>query len=334
MAAAEQGYEHAAAEVLQAVARHLNCLNDENKSVRKRALEGIRREVVERGLPGGVLQLLLSSLLKPVLRSLLDPMERCRELATEVLRHFIRSAHRPEEALPYLLPALAQRLGGPEIVEPAEELRLALLELVTLTVEVCGKKLSPYLDDMVRILQRGIVDPFPDVKKESCRCASSYAECIPEHFHMQSESLIKPLMQTISHQHSRVRVAVIMATGTVIQCGSGKSVDDVISHLAQRLFDDAPQASGAQLLEQSRTSVAAGERRGSEGQARLFGLSCSSLPSRRVLGTSAIKLPPPIGHSTKSKSANLMKGPLYLAIPVILHQGGLYLRQAGGLWHI
>ncbi|XP_051790072.1 dynein axonemal assembly factor 5-like [Erpetoichthys calabaricus] len=241
MAAAEQGDEHAAAEVLQAVARHLNCLSDENKSVRKRALEGIRREVVERGLPGGVLQLLLSSLLKPVLRSLLDPMERCRELATEVLRHFIRSAHRPEEVLPYLLPALVQRLGGPEIVEPAEEVRLALLELVTLTVEVCGKKLSPYLDDMVRILQRGIVDPFPDVKKESCRCAASYAECIPEHFHMQSESLIKPLMQTISHQHSRVRVAVIMATGTVIQCGSGKSVDDVISHLAQRLFDDAPQ---------------------------------------------------------------------------------------------
>ncbi|KAG8541511.1 hypothetical protein GDO81_028819, partial [Engystomops pustulosus] len=58
---------------------------------------------------------------------------------------------------------------------------------------------------------------------------------------MQSESLIKPLMQTISHQHSKVRVAVIQTTGAVIQYGNGKSVDDVLSHLAQRLFDDAPQ---------------------------------------------------------------------------------------------
>lgn len=58
---------------------------------------------------------------------------------------------------------------------------------------------------------------------------------------MQSESLIKPLMQTISHQHYRVRVDVIQATGAVIQFGNGKSVDDVLSHLAQRLFDEIPK---------------------------------------------------------------------------------------------
>ena len=58
---------------------------------------------------------------------------------------------------------------------------------------------------------------------------------------MQSESLIGPLMQSISHQHWKVRVAVIEATGTAIQFGSGKSVDDVLPHFAQRLFDDVPQ---------------------------------------------------------------------------------------------
>lgn len=62
-----------------------------------------------------------------------------------------------------------------------------------------------------------------------------------DHFHMQSESLIGPLMQSISHQHWKVRVAVIEATGTVIQFGNGKSVDDVLPHFAQRLFDDVPQ---------------------------------------------------------------------------------------------
>lgn len=58
---------------------------------------------------------------------------------------------------------------------------------------------------------------------------------------MQAETLVKPLMQTISHQHSRVRVSVIEATGAVIQYGTGKNVDDVLSHLAQRLFDESPQ---------------------------------------------------------------------------------------------
>lgn len=58
---------------------------------------------------------------------------------------------------------------------------------------------------------------------------------------MQSESLINLLMQTISHQHYRVRVDVIQATGAVIQFGNGKSVDDVLSHLAQRLFDEIPK---------------------------------------------------------------------------------------------
>uniref|UniRef100_A0A452TIB1 Dynein axonemal assembly factor 5 n=2 Tax=Ursus maritimus TaxID=29073 RepID=A0A452TIB1_URSMA len=73
------------------------------------------------------------------------------------------------------------------------------------------------------------------------RRAQSHVISAPNHFHMQSESLIGPLMQSISHQHWKVRVAVIKATGTVIQFGSGKSVDDVLPHFAQRLFDDVPQ---------------------------------------------------------------------------------------------
>ncbi|XP_029432583.1 dynein assembly factor 5, axonemal [Rhinatrema bivittatum] len=241
MAAEVEGDRRAASEALQAVARHLNCLGEESKSSRKRALGSIQKEVEDGRLSGTALQEVFGELLKPLLRCLADPSERCRETAVQLLSFCVGGVPRPEEALPYLVPALLQRLGSPEVVEASEELRLALLQLLTLTVDVCGGKLAPYLDEMVRILQRTLVDPFPDVKKESCKCAAHYARCVPEHFHMQSESLINPLMQTISHQHSKVRVAVIQTTGTVIQYGNGKSVDDVLSHLAQRLFDDAPQ---------------------------------------------------------------------------------------------
>ncbi|XP_053327165.1 dynein axonemal assembly factor 5 [Spea bombifrons] len=238
---AAEGEQRAASEVFQALVRHLNCLNDENKSTRKRALASIQREIEDKRLSSGAMQEVFGELLKPLLKCLSDPMEKCRELSIQIIAHCVRNVPRPEEALPYLIPAVAQRLGNPEIVEPSEELRLALTELLALLVEVCGKKLGPYLDEMIRILQRTITDPFPDVKKESCKCAANYAKCIPDLFHMQSESLIKPLMQTISHQHSKVRIAAIQATGAIIQFGNGKSVDDVLSHLAQRLFDDAPQ---------------------------------------------------------------------------------------------
>ncbi|XP_072225810.1 dynein axonemal assembly factor 5-like [Leuresthes tenuis] len=241
MAATAAGDEHAASEVLKGLARHLNCLNEDNKATRKRALELIKKETIDKGLSSSVLQEVFSVLLKPLLKCLSDPMERCRETTIVMLTEFIRCVPKPEESLPYLMPCLAQRFGEKEIVEPAEELRLLAMEMLSLTVEVCGKRLAPYLSEMIRILQRTVVDPFPDVKRESCKCTIDFAKSVPEHFHLQADSLVKPLMLTIAHQHSRVRVSVIEATGAVIQHGSGKNVDDVLSHLAQRLFDDSPQ---------------------------------------------------------------------------------------------
>ncbi|XP_077590424.1 dynein axonemal assembly factor 5 [Stigmatopora nigra] len=241
MASTASGDQHVSAEVLRGLARHLNCLGEENKSTRKRALESIKKETVDKKLSGDVLQELFSALLKHLLKCLSDPMERCREIAILLISDFIRCIPKPEESLPYLMPCLAHRFGEKEILEPSEELRLSATEMLTLTVEVCGKHLVPYLNEMMNILQRTVVDPYPEVKRESCKCTVQFANCVPEHFHMQAESLVKPLMQTIAHQHSKVRVSVIQATGAVIQHGTGKNVDDVLSHLAQRLFDDAPQ---------------------------------------------------------------------------------------------
>jgi len=57
---------------------------------------------------------------------------------------------------------------------------------------------------------------------------------------MQSESYIKPLITNITHQHSRVRKDIIDCMCDVVMYGNNKSVNDVLSHLAQRLFDQAP----------------------------------------------------------------------------------------------
>lgn len=179
MATMAAGDEHAAPEVLRGLARHLNCLNEDNKATRKRALELIKRDTVDRGLSSSVLQEVFSALLKPLLKCLSDPMERCRETAITMITEFIRCVPKPEESLPYLMPCLAHRLGEKELLEPAEELRLAAVEMLTLAVEVCGKHLAPYLTEMMHILQRTVVDPFPDVRRESCKCTIDFAKCVP-----------------------------------------------------------------------------------------------------------------------------------------------------------
>ncbi|GAB1290384.1 Dynein axonemal assembly factor 5 [Apodemus speciosus] len=250
-AEAAAGFTEAAeaAELTRALGRLLPGLETESKLGRRRALEALEHaleEAVRPGADSAAFQGPWARLLLPrLLRLLTDPAEGCRALAVHLLDLGLRRAARPRDALPRLLPALTARLARPEPTrpppEPCEELRLALVQLLHLAVDLGGAALAPHLDDAVRALRGALLDPFAAVRREGCECAAALARATPEHFHMQSESLIGPLMQTISHQHWKVRVAVIEATGTVIQFGSGNSVDDVLSHFAQRLFDDVPQ---------------------------------------------------------------------------------------------
>ncbi|KAL5019260.1 hypothetical protein ScPMuIL_004982 [Solemya velum] len=228
--------------VLQGIARHINCLGEQNRNVKKKALEDIRKETLNRTprLEVDDLQCVFNEIVKPLLKVLSDTVEKCRELAIVLILDFLKSLPNPDEYLSYVIPVLVQRLGQQEIVEPSEEIRLILIQLFSLLIQKSGKKLSVYLDDCIKILQRTIVDPYPEVKKESCICASNLSKAIPEYFHMQSESLIKPLLVTISHQHAKVRTIVVETIGNVIQHGNGKSVDTVTSHLAQRMFDQSP----------------------------------------------------------------------------------------------
>lgn len=68
-------------------------------------------------------------------------------------------------ALAYVMPVLVARLGQQDITEPSEELRLLMLVLMTSFTDLCGSKMSPYLNDIVTILQRTLVDPYHEVKK-------------------------------------------------------------------------------------------------------------------------------------------------------------------------
>ena len=72
---------------LQRLQRDVNCLSDDNRTTRRRALERLRKETIlhHPNYPPSVLQALLDFMLKPLLRALSDPTEKCRELAIALL---------------------------------------------------------------------------------------------------------------------------------------------------------------------------------------------------------------------------------------------------------
>ncbi|KAF6020840.1 HEATR2 [Bugula neritina] len=203
------------AELNQKIARHSNFLTDSNRASRKRGLEGIIKELFSGALSSSssTVVVVYKSVQVAVTKLIADPVEKCRELAISTVEKYLELTNDYSTVLPAIVPYLVQRLGQQEIIEPSEELRLQLSQLTTKLVCLSEKQNSLYLDDYIKVLQRTLVDPFYEVRKEACKCASILAKSIPEHFHLQSESLIKPLLHSISHQHYKVRVAVINAIG-------------------------------------------------------------------------------------------------------------------------
>lgn len=203
-----------AVELGQRLTRYTNSLGDPNRATRKRGLEGIQRELFP-SVDGNpvVVATVYKDLQASLVKLVSDPVEKCRELAISLIHKYVELTQGVELVLPVMVPCFVQRLGQVEITEPSEELRLQLSSLATTLVQLAQKQSSLYLDDFIRVLQQLLVDPFYEVRKEACKCASILAKAIPEYFHQQSESLIKPLLHSISHQHSKVRVAVVNAIG-------------------------------------------------------------------------------------------------------------------------
>ena len=91
------------------------------------------------------------------------------------------------------MPVLVARLGTQEITEPSEELRLSLVTLLSSLIELEGTRMAPYLSDLVTILQRTIVDPYPEVKKVSLLglCIGTH-HMYTVHVHTMRFNVVKP----------------------------------------------------------------------------------------------------------------------------------------------
>uniref|UniRef100_A0A1I8HT38 TOG domain-containing protein n=1 Tax=Macrostomum lignano TaxID=282301 RepID=A0A1I8HT38_9PLAT len=172
-----------------------------------------------------------------------DQTELIREKSIDIVTYFVQNTEElPQAVCTTIVNILVGRLGQnqKDVVEPSEELRLKMSILLDALINKLQKNSHLYLSEFTQVIVQILDDAFHEVKKQACNTLSNLAKLTEGYFHPFTEKFIKPLLHNIAHQHSRVRKDVIRTVGDVIQYGSGKHVDDVLSHLAQRLFDDSP----------------------------------------------------------------------------------------------
>lgn len=216
-------------------------LQAEDKFKRKKALEEILNDVL-----GSVESLDEKSLLelweifhRPIVRMLRDQVEACRDLSLEVLKKFLMQLPCSDKNIVYIIPIMTKNLGSQELIEQSEEVRLKCIILLKAIVEKYQDQLVNYFDDLTTILTRGVVDKYPKVKKECCESICEVAKAMPAKFHENTYKYIKPILSNMSHQHYKIRVTTIQTIGAVLLIGNNKSVDEVATPLAQKLFDQS-----------------------------------------------------------------------------------------------
>jgi dynein assembly factor 5, axonemal len=258
--------ESSAARVNQAINKLAQGIKDGNKIQRKNALDSMKKQICETFEKKKAAHLnneSCKSILRLVLAAWHDSMEKCRQLGGEMVATLLENAvecHWDDECTLMTLATLVQRLGGKEVKESSEEIRLQLYELLekllsnkNVKTEANSNFLSSllfesHLGELVELLVNSFYDNYAEVKKKGCSCARLVAQKLAaSNFHMQSEALVKPLLTNLTHQHSRVRKDTVDCLCEVIMRGANKSASEALPHLAQRLFDQAPMVRMAVL---------------------------------------------------------------------------------------
>ena len=122
--------------------------------------------MIKTDLGNAMQQVVCNSVLVPMARLLADPVEKCREGSLTFFTSAAEVLPDPASLLSSLLPAITERMGDFPVIEPGEELRLAIIRLVAGPVILrSGTGLLPYLALIVKVVCRALEDPFHDIKK-------------------------------------------------------------------------------------------------------------------------------------------------------------------------
>jgi len=201
----------------------------------------------------------------PVLKIFHDPVEKCRALAVTIFRLFVNAASEGECAWLFadLTPVVRERVAGDNI-EPAEELRLELLQLLTVVLNhttavdpeaIVVQVGSGAIQDIV---SKSAADAFPDIKILISEFVVTVAGVVgasalppskkEEHF----AKMAKSILPNVAHQRSKVRQSTLRAVSALIRAHRSFSqwVSDIFPSIAALQYDHNPSVRKA-LVEES-----------------------------------------------------------------------------------
>ncbi|KAI9350767.1 armadillo-type protein [Obelidium mucronatum] len=176
---------------------------------------------------------------KPLLAAAADASDAVREAAIAAVQNLANSAADLVPVLPYIVPVVSNRLSQPDLVEPAEELRLLLVKLMLSIVDKTKQIFAPGVEETVKILTRTLVDPFPDVKKESCNLVVSLSTHCGRILTPHVPALVKVLIPNLSHRHAAVRTQSLKSIQSLLLLDPSP-LDDLSDHFRLLTMDKTP----------------------------------------------------------------------------------------------
>eukprot|EP00095_Tigriopus_kingsejongensis_P009567 maker-scaffold964_size76271-snap-gene-0.11 protein:Tk09567 transcript:maker-scaffold964_size76271-snap-gene-0.11-mRNA-1 annotation:"hypothetical protein LOTGIDRAFT_210534" len=217
----------------------LSEINHPNKVQRKKNLSRIQSALPN--LSDGELEEIWSGHVLDLLPALQDESERCREISGQILIEFFEKENVELDPMAnVLLPSIMLSVCGDK-PEKSEEVRLVLIQILTrLTQKRFADKIRPFLDSYYTILQAFLLDPFAQIKTETCQCIINLSQVLEKDFHLNADSLLTNLIKNLNHAQQKVRNSTVLAIGQVCHHGSSDTFKAAAPQLAQRHFDPIP----------------------------------------------------------------------------------------------
>ncbi|CAK9015368.1 Dynein axonemal assembly factor 5 (HEAT repeat-containing protein 2) [Durusdinium trenchii] len=236
-------------EFLLSVKRDINCLSDQDRTVRRGAVVKLEKTLLSGGKaqasPEYVQKLFLEELHKPLFRMFADQGEKCREVSLSMTLRFtdLLPVSEVENVLPLLLAALLGRFRSQPFPEQSEELRLEALRVLSHLFDLCKERLNPFASDILDALSKALTDSCPDAKKECCEITKKVSQYFDaERVSRACSPLVASLLANLKHQQWKVRRATLESIGALLlqEAPMMDHMEDVLPHLNVLLNDRTP----------------------------------------------------------------------------------------------
>uniref|UniRef100_A0A0G4GBI7 Dynein axonemal assembly factor 5 TPR repeats domain-containing protein n=1 Tax=Chromera velia CCMP2878 TaxID=1169474 RepID=A0A0G4GBI7_9ALVE len=198
-------------EYAQRLKRDLNCLLEQDRNVRRKALIQLNRNYFgseKQVQEANAKQLFIEQFHKHLLRLYSDGVEQCREISLDITDRFcqVLSTSELEAVIPSLVPALLSRFDQLPFKETAEELRVKALSLLHALINASPKTCEAFVSEICQALAKALTDANPDTKKECASiCETIGASFDSVKISKTGKPLIQSLCANLQHQHSKVR---------------------------------------------------------------------------------------------------------------------------------